>query len=174
MTYPHGQTAFPSIQDCLAKIGALEARMASVESRIDAALRAAHSGTVQATRGKSLPLPAPDAWLNEPKNNIEIRRAPSKLAHLKGKRMADLSADDLTELAGFLVWCADKDDQKARENPRDAEAQKAGEYSKFRRRDAQLAMAWARRAEEDGRLAAQAGPLSDDEAARLADNDIPF
>ncbi len=152
-------------------------------ARIEAALSGLSAGPRPATRGAEGPAPgttADDADLDSKWGNPAVRYDPKRWVgpSFKGSFFSECPPDYLHELAGFLEWQADKDDQKGEER-----------FAAFKRRDAARARGWAaRNARKEAPLFAPPGgwdaalsaraptrePSPPTDGDLVFDDDIPF
>lgn len=108
-------------------------------ARIEAAVAALSGGRRPAARGADGPAPgttADDADLDSKWGNPAVRYDPKRWVgpSFKGSFYSDCPPDYLHELAGFLEWQADKDEEKGEDR-----------FAAFKRRDAARARGWAAR-----------------------------
>ena len=152
------------------RLSALEARVAQLEkpravtaaAPRTAAPAAAPSGIVAATDAECL------AQYGDP----EIRKDPPRWSgeSFAGRRFSQTSPEYLECLAGFKAWVAAKDDA---EGAIDSQGRPKSHWAK---KDAALALGWARRLRETGPR--RGGPESfgapEDLPGGIGEDDIPF
>lgn len=151
-------------QAILSAIVRIEAQLAELRALVGASPAPSPAPT-RATSTAAVAPAEPDVDIDGPHGNPEIRRDPPKWTgeSFAGRRYSDATPQYLRELAGFKVWSARKNDEKAAAG--DASAEK---YARYDRLDAARARKWALRLEgQSGRPAP--APFEPDDAG-----DVPF
>ena len=151
-------------------------RLVRIETKLDVLLaKPAQAPRPAPTGRKTEPgAMAPDSDLDGQWGNPAVRRDPARWpgdSH-KGEFYSDCPPNYLDSLAGFLDWCADRDEEKGTED--------GAKYARYGRMDAARARGWAHRirsAQPNGELfpgdEEEQGP-SDFPQDDFADDDIPF
>ncbi len=144
----------------------LEGQMAALMMQ-NAVNRADGTGTrrpVTSTAGSPGAV-ASDADLDGQFGDVTIRKDPPRWTgeSYAGRKYSECPPDYLDSLAGFLDWCADREEVTAGKE----------KYAAYSRRDAGRARGWAVRMRARGAVAAPAAPAADyppdwDEAADAA------
>lgn len=101
--------------------------------------------------------------------NPTVRRDPPKWTgeSYKDHPYSECPPDYLRQLAGFLTWQADKDEQKV-------DDEKAVKYAGYKRTDAARARAWADRIEQRGPQSAKSPPRDEPDFDADSGSEIPF
>lgn len=145
-------------------IARINADLAALAALVGASPASSPAPT-RATSTAAVASPEPEVDIDGPHGNPEIRRDPPKWSgeSFVGRRYSDATPQYLRELAGFKVWSARKNDEKAAAG--DASAEKYARYDRF---DAARARKWALRIESQSGRPAPA-PFEPEDAG-----DVPF
>lgn len=149
-------------QAILSAIVKIESQLAELRALVGASPSPAPT---RATSTAAVAPAEPEVDIDGPRGNPEIRRDPPKWAgeSFVGRRYSDATPQYLRELAGFKVWSARKNDEKAAAGDSSAE-----KYARYDRLDAAMARKWALRIESQSGRPAPA-PFEPEDAG-----DVPF